>query len=128
MASPSLNLDAHLKSECGHNMSTATVDELLEEAKWAFDYKAPAFLLAAVNKVLAEVAPDEEPRSAEKRLAAAWHRWGIEAGYDSLLFYYQDSLDPGRFRFWEDDEEWDWRSHYLEVAHDMIKILRAGNG
>ena len=128
MASTSLNSDAHLKSEWPHRLSTATVDELLEEAKWAFDSKAPAFLLAAVNKVLAEVAPNEEPRSAAKRLAVAWHRWGIEAGYDSLLFYYQDSLDPDRFSFWEEDVEWDWKNHYLEVAFDMVEILRAGNG
>ena len=128
MASLSLNSDAHPKSEWPPNVFTASVDELLDEAKWAFDSQAPAFLLAAVNKVLLEVVPDEEPAAAVKRLAVAWNRWGIEAGYDALLLYYQDSLDPDRFSFWEDNAGWDWRSHYIEVAHDLVKILRAGNG
>lgn len=128
MASLPLDSDALPKSEWPPDVSTARVDELLDEAKWVFGSQAPAFLLAAVNKVLAEVAPDEEPAAAAKRLAVAWNRWGIQAGYDALLFYYQDSLDPDRFSFWEDDEGWDWRSHYIEVAHDMVKILRDGNG
>ncbi len=106
---------------------TATASELLKEARWSLGSESPALLLAAVDKVLAELAPGEEPAAAAKRLAVEWERWGIEAGYESLLSYYEDSLDPRRFSFWE-GPEWDWKTHFGEVADDLVRILRAGNG
>ena len=88
--------------------------------------QSPALLLAAVNKALSEVAPGEEPAAAVKRLSVEWNRWGIEAGYESLCFYYEDSLDPHRSGFWQ-APEWEWETHFWEVADDLVRILRAGN-
>ncbi len=84
-------------------------------------------LLAAVNKTLAEIAPGEDPAAAIKRLASKWNRWGIEAGYESLLYYYEDSLDPIRFSFWQ-APGWEWETHFWEVADDLVRILQEGNG
>ncbi len=108
------------------NTETASVGELLEQARLALETdpsESPALLLTAVNKVLAEIAPDEEPAAAAKRLSVEQNRWGIEAGYKALLYYYEDSLSPSRFSFWED---FDLELH-LEIADDMVRILKESN-
>ena len=112
------------------NYDTASAPELLKQAKRVLDAdppQSPALLLAAVNKALSEVAPGEEPAATAKRLATERNRWGIEAGYESLLYYYEDSLDPDRFSFWQ-APGWEWETHFWEVADDLVRILKEDNG
>ena len=56
-------------------------DELLEQARQvAKTPESAALVLAAVNKRLAEIKPDEEPVAAAILLTAERDDWAIEAG------------------------------------------------
>ena len=109
---------------------TDTPDELLERARQitepqVIDFsEVPALLLAAVNKKLAEIAPEEEPYAAAKRLSVEWNKWAIESGYDLLLWYYKDSLNPEKFSvsYEQIDHE-----HHTGIAEDMFRMLKNGN-
>ena len=78
--------------------------------------RAAALQLAGINKLLAQVAPGEPPEAAAKRLAKERNRWGIRAGYMSLLWYYGDSLDPGRFGIYDAED----REIHMRIAESML--------
>ena len=105
---------------------TDAPDELLERArKVAKTPQAAALMLAAVNRRLAELAPDEEPFAAAKRLAEECDEWGISTGYRLVNLYYEDSLNPPNFAVsYEDDDHED----YMDIAEDVLWFLRDGNG
>ncbi len=104
---------------------TGTPDELLKRAQQATErIDVPAFLLAAVNKRLAEIAPGEEPHAAAKHLAVEWERDAIESGYDFLTEHYDKSRRPSEYGpAYEliDHEEFVW------VAESMLRRLKDGN-
>ena len=105
---------------------TGAPDELLERARQvAKTPESAALMLAAVNKRLLEIAPEEEPFDAAKRLAAEWDRWVIEESYDLLQLYYQDSLNADSF-----DVTYESIDHedYICIAVDMLGTLKDGNG
>ena len=109
---------------------TGTPEELLQRAQQiteprVIDFsEVPALLLAAVNKSLAEIAPNEDPRAAAKRLTAEWDNWAIESGYEQLTWYYEDSLNPKKFK-----ANYDPIDHEEQVwlAEGMLRTLRNGN-
>ncbi len=102
---------------------TGAPDELLERArKAAKTPESAALMLAAVNKRLAEIAPGEEPFAAAKRLAAEWDNSNIEAGYDLLLWYYKDSLNPPRFGVNYEDVD---HEEYMGVGETVMRILKS---
>ena len=129
---------AELNSERGGALAalaiddyTGTPEELLKRA-WQIvepqvtDFcEVPALLLAAVNKRLEEIAPDEEPHAAVKRLTAEWDKWSIEGAYEPLTWYYEDSLNPKRFivSYERIDHE-----DYIGVARDTFRMLKNDNG
>lgn len=99
-----------------------SVDELVTLARKALKTspsESPSFLLAAVDKTIAEIAPGEEPGAAAHRLSREWGNWAIEAGYKALRFYYEDSLDPAQFSIHEDMD----REDFIGVACDLVRIL-----
>ena len=111
-----------------------TPDELLKRAQKAVKRarrvsdeecaKIPALLMKAVNNRLAELAPDEDPRAAVKRLATEWERDSIESGYDFLIEYYETSMRSSKqLPAYEliDHEEFVW------VAEGMLRRLKDGN-
>lgn len=105
---------------------TGTPDELLKRAQQATErIDVPAFLLAAVNKRLAEIAPGEEPHAAAKRLTAEWDKWAVEGAYELLSWYYEDSLNPDKFSVSYEDID---HEDYMGVAEDMFRMLKNGNG
>ena len=79
-----------------------TPEELLKQAQQATKRarrvtdaecsKVPALLLAAVNKRLAEIAPDQEPYLAVKRLATEREGWDVESTYQFLTEYCEKSM------------------------------------
>ena len=103
---------------------TGAPDELFERARKAiYTPESAALMLAAVNKLLAEIAPGEEPYAAAKRLAVEWDERAIEAGYRHLNDYYEDSLNPKHFAvFYEhiDHEE------LMELGDAMLWTLKEG--
>ena len=107
------------------NADSCSVEELIERARRALKTDPPAspvLLLAAVNKAIAAIAPDEDPGDAARRLSLEWDNWAIEAGHKALRFYYEDSLDPAQFCNHEAPD----REDFVGVAGDLVKIL-AGN-
>ncbi len=103
---------------------TGTPDELFERARKAiYTPESAALMLAAVNKLLAEIAPGEEPYAAAKRLTAEWDDWAIKAGYRHLNDYYEDSLDPKKFAVSYEDID---HEELIGVGEDMLWILRGG--
>ena len=86
--------------------------------------KAAALQLAGINKLLAQVAPGEHPETAAKRLAKERNRDGIEAGYVALLWYYEDSLDPGQFCVHDAED----REIHMSIAEDMLTDFDDDNG
>ena len=99
-----------------------SVEELLAQARRALKTnpsESPTLLLAAIDKTIAEIAPGEEPGAAAHRLSKDWDNWAIEAGYQALKFYYEDSLDPGQFLIHEDMD----REDFIGVANDLLRIL-----
>ena len=97
-------------------------DELLEQARQVANTRESAeLLLAAVNKRLAEIKPDEEPVAAAKLLTAERDDWAIEAGHRYLNEYYEDSLDPGHFSVSYEDID---HEELMGVAKEMLWILR----
>ena len=106
--------------------ATASVSELMAGARDCLktDPAATAMLqMTAVYKALAEVAPDEEPAAAAGRLSEKWERPAIEGGYLALLWYYEDSLDPGKFSIHKEID----REDHFGIAEDVIRMLRNGN-
>ena len=109
---------------------TGTPEELLERARQIVEpqmidfCEVPALLLAAVNKLLEEIAPCEEPRAAIKRLSVERDKWSIEGSYELLTWYYEDSLNPKGFivSYERIDHE-----DYIGVAKDMFRMLKNGN-
>ena len=101
--------------------------ELVQQARRIFQTqpeKAAALQLAGINKLLAQVAPGEHPKAAARRLAEERNRSGIRAGYGALLWYYEDSLDPGRFCIYDAEE----REIHLSIAEDMLTDFDDDNG
>ena len=101
---------------------SCSVEELIERARHASKNDppaSPALLLAAVNKALAEIAPDEDPGEAAQRLSLEWDNWAIDAGHKALRFYYEDSLDPAQFCNHEEMDHED----FVGVACDLVGIL-----
>lgn len=99
-----------------------SVEELMALARTALKTspsESPSFLLAAVDKTIAEIAPGEEPGAAAHRLSREWDNWAIEAGYKALKFYYEDSLDPAQFCNHEEPD----REDFVGVACDLVSIL-----
>lgn len=107
--------------------ATASVRELLDGARNCLkaDPEATAALqLAAVYKALANFAPEEEPDAAVDRLSAKWNRPALKGGYLALLWYYEDSLDPGKFSIHKEID----REDHLGVAEDVLRMLKEGRG
>ena len=105
---------------------TGTPDELLERARQvAKTPESAALMMAAVHKRLAEIAPDEEPSAAAKRLTAEWGNWAIKSAYRHLNYYYEDSLDLKNFSVSYEDID---HEELMGVAEDMLFMLRDGVG
>ena len=99
-------------------------DELFERARKAiYTPESAALMLAAVNKLLAEIAPGEEPYAAAKRLTAERDDRGIEAGYRHLNYYYEDSLDPKNFAVSYEGID---HEEFIDLGKAMLRILREG--
>lgn len=86
--------------------------------------KAAALQLAGINKLLARVAPGEPPEAAAKRIAKERNLWGIRAGYMSLLWYYEDSLDQTQFSMHDAED----REIHMSIAEDMLADFDDYNG
>ena len=107
--------------------ATATASELLDGARkhLKVDPQATAALqLAAVDKALADIAPGEEPGAAAERLSVKWNRPALKGGYLALLWYYEDSLVPGKFCV---HKEIDQEDHF-GVAEDVLRMLAENHG
>ena len=103
---------------------TGAPDELFERARKAiYTPESAALMLAAVHKLLAEIAPGEEPYAAAKRLAVEWDEWGIESGYRHLNDYYEDSLNPKRFAVSYEDID---HEELMELGKAMLWTLKEG--
>ena len=107
--------------------STASVSELMAGARECLktDPAATAMLqMTAVCKALAEIEPDEEPAAAAGRLSEKWERPALKGGYLALLWYYEDSLDPGKFSIHKEID----REDHLGIAEDVLRILNDCHG
>ena len=105
------------------NEYAGTPDELLEQARQViYTPESAALMLAAVQKRLAELKPGEEPYAAAKRLAAEQDDVDIEAGYDLLLWFYEDNLRPAKFGPKYEDIDYE---DYMSVGETVIRILKA---
>ena len=101
---------------------SCSVEELINRARHVLKTDPPAspvLLLAAVNKAIAAIVPDEDPDDAARRLSVEWNNWAIEAGHKALRYYYEDSLDPAQFCNHEEPDHED----FVGVACDLVKIL-----
>ena len=103
---------------------TGAPDELFERAQKAiYTPESAALMLAAVNKLLAEIAPGEEPYAAAKRLTAEWDDWAIQSAYRHLNDYYEDSLDPKNFAVSYEDID---HEEFIDLGKAMLRILGEG--
>ena len=103
---------------------TGAPDELFERARQAiYTPESAALMLAAVNKLLAEIAPGEEPYAAAKRLTVEWDDWAIQSAYRHLNDYYEESLDPKNFAVSYEDID---HEEFMELGDAMIWTLREG--
>ena len=99
-------------------------DELFERARKAiYTPESAALMLAAVNKLLAEIAPGEEPYAAAKRLTVEWDDWAIQSAYRHLNDYYEESLDPKNFAVSYEGID---HEELISVGRTMLRILREG--
>ena len=107
--------------------TTASASELLDGARSYLktDPEATAALqLAAVCKALSDLAPAEEPDAAAERLSVKWNRPALKGGYLALLWYYEDSLDPGKFCVHKEID----REDHFGVAEDILRMLTESHG
>ena len=114
---------------------TDTPDELLERAQQAVGRarrvtneecaKIPALLMKAVNNRLAELAPDEEPRAAVKRLAAEREDLEFQYNYQYLIDYCERSMSepPERGPLYE----LIYHEDFVWYAEEFLKELKDGN-
>ena len=101
--------------------------ELVQQARQILETqpeKAAAVQLAGINKLLAQVAPGEHPETAAKRLAKERNLWSIRAGYMSLLWYYEDSLDQAQFSMHDAED----REIHTSIAEGMLVDFDDYNG
>ena len=111
------------------NAANTTPYELLKQAQKAVELESapaelaktlPPLLMSIANGAIAKVAPDEQPEQAARRLSAERNNHHIQAAYNALLWYYEDSLDPSPRSSYDDPLI---RLNLVDVTEDLLKML-----